>query len=124
MSHPPAEFPFWVNSSVHSTPPWVTCSDKPSCRHTICCGIVGLALAWGEIAKFTTLFAHPQLAPATWKLKTTHHAAHSGMRIPYQSPRVFCAPLECPCGALSSASPNLHHVHQANSQSPHICTLA
>src|SRR5258708_3320374 len=28
-------------------------------------------------------------------LKTTHHAAHSGMHIPYWSPRVFCAPLEC-----------------------------
>src|SRR5258705_7715583 len=70
MSHPPAEFPFWVNSSICSAPPWVTCSDKPSCRHTICCGIVGLALAWGEIAKFTTLFAHPQLAPATTKNHT------------------------------------------------------
>src|SRR5258708_38472211 len=70
MLHPPAEFPFWVNSSIRSTPPWVTCSDKPSCRHTICCGIVGLALAWGEIAKFTTLFAHPQLAPATTKNHT------------------------------------------------------
>src|SRR5258708_5229270 len=69
-SHPPAEFPFWVNSSICSAPPWVTCSDKPSCRHTICCGIVGLALAWGEIAKFTTLFAHPQLAPATTKNHT------------------------------------------------------
>src|SRR6266446_4689980 len=70
MSHPPAEFPFWVNSSVCSAPPWVTCSDKPSCRHTICCGIVGLALAWGEIAKFTTLFAHPQLTSATTKNHT------------------------------------------------------
>src|SRR5258708_24144416 len=70
MSHPPAEFPFWVNSSIRSAPPWVTCSNKPSCRHTICCGIVGLALAWGEIAKFTTLFAHPQLAPATTKNHT------------------------------------------------------
>src|SRR5258706_260832 len=70
MSHPPAEFPFWVNSSVRSAPPWVTRSDKPSCRHTICCGIVGLALAWGEIAKFTTLFAHPQLTPATTKNHT------------------------------------------------------
>src|SRR5258707_1855994 len=38
-------------------------------------------------------------------LKTMHHAAHSGTCIPYQSPRVFCAPLECPCGALSSATP-------------------
>src|SRR5258708_13801784 len=57
-------------------------------------------------------------------LKTTHHAAHSGMHIPYQSPRVFCAPLECLCGVLSLASPNLHHVHCAKSQSPHICTLA
>src|SRR5258708_17934025 len=47
-------------------------------------------------------------------LKTTHHAAHSGMHIPYQSPRVFCALLECPYGALSLASPNLHHAHQAN----------
>src|SRR5258707_5552767 len=56
-------------------------------------------------------------------LKSTHHAAHSGMRIPYQSPRVFCAPLECPCGVLSSASPNPHHVHWANSQkSPHMHT--
>src|SRR5258705_6470049 len=70
MSHPPAEFPFWVNSSICSAPPWVTRRDKPSCRHTICCGIVGLALAWGEIAKFTTLFAHPQLTPATTKNHT------------------------------------------------------
>src|SRR5260370_10402209 len=70
MLHPPAEFPLWVNSSVCSAPPWVTCSDKPSCRHTICCGIVGLALAWGKFAKFTTLFAHPQLAPATTKNHT------------------------------------------------------
>src|SRR5258707_5972262 len=46
------------------------------------------------------------------------------MHIPYWSPRVFCALLECPCGALSLASPNLHHVHYANSQSPCICTLA
>src|SRR5260221_14212869 len=57
-------------------------------------------------------------------LKTTHHAAHSGMHIPYQSPRVFCAPLECLCGVLPLASPNPHHVHCANSQSPCICTLA
>src|SRR5258708_24710748 len=57
-------------------------------------------------------------------LKTTHHAAHSGTCIPYWSPRVFCAPLECPCGVLSSAPPNPHHAHCANSQSPHICTLA
>src|SRR5258708_17758206 len=57
-------------------------------------------------------------------LKTTHHAAHSGMHIPYQSPRAFCAPLECLCGVLPLASPNPHHVHRANSQSPCICTLA
>src|SRR5258707_10196140 len=43
---------------------------------------------------------------------------------PHWSLRVFCAPLECPCGVLSSASPNLHHVHHANSQSPCICTPA
>src|SRR5260221_2405582 len=43
---------------------------------------------------------------------------------PYWSPRVFCAPLECLCGALSSASPEPHHAHCANSQSPHICTPA
>src|SRR5260221_12667764 len=57
-------------------------------------------------------------------LKTTHHAAHSGTCIPYRSPRVFCALLECPCGPLSSASPNPHHAHQPNSRSPCISTLA
>src|SRR5258708_13385979 len=57
-------------------------------------------------------------------LKTMHHAAHSGMHIPYWSPRVFCAPLECPCGALSSASPNPHHAHWPNSHFPHgWCTI-
>src|SRR5258707_11881578 len=68
-------------------------------------------------------------------LKTTHHAAHSGMHIPYQSPRVFCAPLECLCGALSSLHPicTMHtgpihkvptYAHQPNSHFPHgWCTI-
>src|SRR6266436_1074457 len=43
---------------------------------------------------------------------------------PIPVPRVFCAPLECPCGVVSLASPNLHHAHCAKSQSPHICTPA
>src|SRR5258708_12148712 len=46
-SHPPAEFPFWATSSIHTAPPWVTHSDKSSHRHAICWGVVGLAWALG-----------------------------------------------------------------------------
>src|SRR5258708_12851006 len=35
MSHPPVEFPFCVNSSVCSAPPWVTSTANPSSTPTI-----------------------------------------------------------------------------------------
>src|SRR5258708_29667279 len=41
-SHPPAEFPFWFNSSICSAPPCVTCTNKPSCTHTISSAIARL----------------------------------------------------------------------------------
>src|SRR5258708_33951531 len=75
MSHPPAEFPFWVISSVRTAPPWVTHSDKSSHRHAICCGIVGLALALGGFLISLQHFFH---TPNSFQLplKTTLHAAH------------------------------------------------
>src|SRR5258707_15194103 len=95
-SHPPAEFPFWVTPSVHTTPPWVTHSDKSSHRHAIFCRVVGLAWALGGfLLSSQHFFPHPQLTPATTKPPTmlpTHTCAS-----PHWSLRVFCAPLECPC---------------------------
>src|SRR5258705_9532124 len=74
-SHPPAEFPFWVILSICTAPPWVTCSDKSSHRHAICCGIVGLALALGGFLISLQHFFHtPNLFQLP--LKTTLHAAH------------------------------------------------
>src|SRR5260221_8681431 len=50
--------------------------DKPSCRHTINCGLVGLALALGGFLISLQHFFHtPNLFQLP--LKTTLHAAHS-----------------------------------------------
>src|SRR5258708_32807905 len=51
-------FLFWVILSVCTTPPWVAHSDKSSHRHTICCGIVGLALALGRFLISPQHFFH------------------------------------------------------------------
>src|SRR6266446_5744448 len=90
MSHPPAEFPFWVNSSVHTTLPWVTRSNKSSHRHAIHCGLVGLALALGGFLISLQCFFH---TPNSFQLplKTTLHAAHPHMCISTPVPKgVLC----------------------------------
>src|SRR5258708_27069130 len=80
MSHPPAEFPFWVILSVCTAPPWVAHSNKSSHRHAICCGIVGLALALGGFLISLQHFFH---TPNSFQLplKTTLHATHPHMCI-------------------------------------------
>src|SRR5258707_4855074 len=90
MSHPPVEFPFWVNSSICTAPPWVASSNKSSHRHTIHCGLVGLALALGGFLISLQHFFHtPNLFQPP--LKTTLHAAHSCMRISTLVPKgVLC----------------------------------
>src|SRR5258707_7501281 len=80
MSHPPAEFPFWVILSVCTAPHWVAHNNKSSHRHAICCGIVGLALALGGFLISLQHFFHtPNLFQLP--LKTTLHAAHPHMCI-------------------------------------------
>src|SRR5260221_4909656 len=75
MSRPPTESPFWVILSICTTPPWVTCVISP-CRHTIHCGLVGLALALGGFLISLQHFFHtPNLFQLP--LKTTLHATHS-----------------------------------------------
>src|SRR5260221_9314804 len=80
MSHPPAEFPFWVSLSVCTAPPWVTHSNKSSHRHAIHCGLVGLALALGGFLISLQHFFH---TPNSFQLplKTTLHATHPHMCI-------------------------------------------
>src|SRR5258708_31887937 len=88
MLHPPAEFPLWATLSVCTTPPWVTSSNKSSHRHAIHCGLVGLALALGGFLISLQHFFHtPNLFQLP--LKTTLHATHSGMHIPYWSQACF-----------------------------------
>src|SRR5258707_8029657 len=86
MSHPPAEFPFWVILSVCTAPPWVAHSDKSSHRHAICCGIVGLALALGGFLISLQHFFH---TPNSFQLplKTTLHAAHPPTHISTPVPK-------------------------------------
>src|SRR5258707_9124005 len=107
MSHPPAEFPFWVNSSVHTALPWVTHSNKSSHRHAIHCGLVGLALALGGFLISLQHFFHtPNLFQLP--LKTTLHAAHPHMCISTLVPKgVLCT---IGMSVLSSVS-SLHPTH-------------
>src|SRR5260221_10821633 len=64
--------------------------DKPSCRHTINCGLVGLALALGGFLISLQHFFHtPNLFQLP--LKTTLHATHSCTHISTLVPKgVLC----------------------------------
>src|SRR6266436_6553720 len=115
MSHPPAEFPLWATLSVCTAPPWVTSSDKSSHRHTIHCGLVGLALALGGFLISLQHFFHtPNLFQLP--LKTTLHAAHSCTCISTLVPKgVLCT---IGMSMLSSAF-GLHPTHTMHTMPIH-----
>ena len=81
--------------------------DKPSCRHAIHCGLVGLALALGGFLISLQHFFH---TPNSFQLplKTTLHATHPPTRISTLVPEgVLCT---VGMSVLSSVS-SLHPIH-------------
>src|SRR5258705_12455385 len=72
--------------------------------------------------KFTTLFPHPQLTPATTKPPTmlpTHTCTS-----PHGPQGCFVHHWNVCVELCVKPPPNLYHAHHAKSQSPCICTLA
>src|SRR5258708_8959365 len=99
--------------------------NKPSCRHAIHCGLVGLALALGGFLISLQHFFHtPNLFQLP--LKTTLHAAHSCIRISTPDPEgvlcTFVLSLLCSAFVLLPSSTlytNQFHQFPTYPTSPH-----